>query len=187
MTWLVLGLALWVGAHLFKSLAPEARAALGARLGEGPARGLMAGAIGLGLLLMILGYRSADYVGLWTPPRWTYHLNNLLMLVAVFVFALSHSRGRGRAWLRHPMLIAVMIWAAAHLLVNGDLASLVLFGGLGLWAFADRLAINARTPDWTPKAPGTPAGDARWVGISLVVFALAAAIHTWLGYPPFPQ
>ena len=89
MTWLVLGLALWVGAHLFKSLAPEARAALGARLGEGPARGLMAGAIGLGLVLMILGYRSADYVGLWTPPRWTYHLNNLLMLVSVFVFALS--------------------------------------------------------------------------------------------------
>ena len=80
-----------------------------------------------------------------------------MMLIAVFVFALGHSKGKSRAWLRNPMLISVMIWAVAHLLVNGDLASLILFGGLGAWAFVDRLMINARTPDWTPKAPGTTA------------------------------
>ncbi len=187
MTWLVLGVALWVGAHLFKSMAPAARSALDARLGAGPARGVFAAAIGLGLVLMILGYRAAPYVGLWTPPAWGIHLNNLLMLVAVFLFALSHSRGTLRGRLRHPMLLSVMVWAVAHLLVNGDLASLILFGGLGLWAFADRLAINAANPAWTPKAPGTTAGDIRWVVISLVVFGLAAAIHTWLGYYPFPQ
>lgn len=184
---LVLGLALWVGAHQFKRLAPGARAALDARLGSGSARGVMAGAIGLGLVLMILGYRGADYVGLWTPPGWGIHLNNLMMLAATFLFALSHSRGKARAWLRHPMLISVMVWALAHLLVNGDLASLILFGGLGLWAVVDRLAINAAQLVWTPKAPGTTAGDIRWIVISLVLFGVIASVHAWLGYYPFPQ
>jgi uncharacterized membrane protein len=109
------------------------------------------------------------------------------MLIAVFVFALGHSKGKSRAWLRNPMLIAVMIWAAAHLLVNGDLASLILFGGLGAWAFVDRLLVNARNPDWTPKAPGTTAGDVRLVAISIVTFGVITAIHAWLGYWPFPQ
>ena len=187
MTWLILGLALWVGAHSFKSVAPGARAALTERLGAGPARGIMALAIGLGLVLMILGYRAADFVAVYAPPGWAIHLNNLMMLIAVFLFALSHSKGRSRAWLRHPMLIAVMVWALAHLLVNGDLASLILFGGLGAWAFVDRLLINARTPGWTPKAPGTTAGDIRLAAITLVAFGAIAAIHAWLGHWPFPR
>lgn len=187
MTLLVIGVLLWTACHMFKTVAPGARAALDARLGPGPARGVVAAGVGLGLLLMVLGYRGAPYVALWTPPAWAIHVNNLMMLIAVAVFALSHSRGRGRTWLRHPMLIAVMIWAVAHLLVNGDLASLILFGGLGLWAFADRLAINAAAPHWAPKTPGTPAGDLRWVFISIAVFGVIAAIHAWLGHYPFPQ
>ena len=187
MTWLILGLALWVAGHSFRSTAPGPRAALAERLGAGPARGVVAAAIGLGLVLMIIGYRSAAYVAVYTPPGWAIHLNNLMMLIAVFVFALGHSKGKSRAWLRNPMLIAVMIWAAAHLLVNGDLASLILFGGLGAWAFVDRLLVNARTPDWGPMAPGTTAGDVRLVAISIVTFGIIAAIHAWLGYWPFPQ
>ncbi len=80
---------------------------------------------------MIVGYRAAPFAAVWTPPAWTVHLNNLLMLVAVAVFGMGMSKGRARAWLRHPMLTAVVIWAVAHLLVNGDLASILMFGGLG--------------------------------------------------------
>ena len=80
-----------------------------------------------------------------------------------------------------------MVWAVAHLLVNGDRASLVLFGWMGLWAVAEMALINAREPAWVRPAPGTVAGDVRLVVITLVVFAVIVAVHTWLGYPPFPR
>ena len=85
-------------------------------------------------MLIVIGYRAAPFVAVYTPPAWTIHVNNLAMLGAVLLFGAGHPRGRVRTWLRHPMLTGVIIWALAHLLVNGDLASIVLFGGLGLWA-----------------------------------------------------
>jgi uncharacterized membrane protein len=178
---------LWAAAHLFKSAAPGERAALGDRLGPGPARGLFAAAIGLGLLLMIVGYRSAPFVAVWTPPAWTVHLNNLMMLIAVAVFGMGMSKGRARTWLRHPMLTGVTIWAAAHLLVNGDLASIVLFGGLGAWALASMAAINRRDGPWTPPAAGPASGDLRLAAITGVVVAVVTGGHAWLGGWPFPQ
>lgn len=183
---LLLGLALWIAAHAFKAAAPGARADLAARLGDGPARGAMAAGIGLGLLLMILGYRAAPFVAIWTPPLWTVHLNNLLMLVAFIVFGMGMSKGRARAWLRHPMLTGVAIWALAHLLVNGDLASILLFGGLGAWALAEMALINARDGAWVRPAPGPASGDVRLVIIGVVAFSVTAAIHAWLGVWPFP-
>ncbi|HRO10777.1 MAG TPA: NnrU family protein, partial [Amaricoccus sp.] len=96
-------------------------------------------------------------------------------------------KGVARTWMRHPMLTAVLIWAVAHLLVNGDRASLVLFGWLGLWAIAEMLLIGAREPAWVRPGPGTTAGTVRWVVISVVLFAVITAIHGWLGYWPFPQ
>ena len=74
----------------------------------------------------------------------------------------------------------------AHLLVNGDAASLVMFGWLGLWAVASMLLINAREPVWIRPAPGPASGDVRLVLVSLVVFAGIVTVHTWLGYWPFP-
>ena len=184
---LVLGLALWIAAHAFKRAAPAQRGALAARLGEGPAKGVVAAVIGVGLVLMIVGYRGAPFVPLYTPPAWTVHLNNLLMLGAVALMGMGQSKGRARSWLRHPMLTGVMVWAVAHLLVNGDLASLVLFGGLGLWAAASVAVINAGEPDWTRPAPGPVSGDIRLLAITAVVFAVIAGVHAWLGYWPFPR
>jgi uncharacterized membrane protein len=117
---LLLGLALWTLAHLFKRLAPEPRAAMGVRLGAGPSKGIVALAIGAGVVLMIVGYRAAPSTLLWTPPPWTIHVNNLLMLAAVALFGMGNSKGHARSWLRHPMLTGVLVWAIAHLLVNGD-------------------------------------------------------------------
>jgi uncharacterized membrane protein len=84
------------------------------------------------------------------------------------------------------MLTAVVVWALAHLLVNGDLASLVMFGWLGVWAILDIMLIGAREPNWVRPTGGTVAGDVRWVVISAVVFAVIVTVHTLLGYPPFP-
>lgn len=186
MTLLLLGLVIWSAAHLFKAAAPAVRAALTARLGAGPSKGVVAAAIGVGLLLMIVGYRAAPFAPVWTPPAWTVHLNNLLMLVAVAVFGMGMSKGRARAWLRHPMLTAVVIWAVAHLLVNGDLASILMFGGLGLWALADMAAINARDGAWVRPAPGPAKGDLRLGLITVATFAVVTGVHAALGVWPFP-
>ena len=177
---LILGIALWSGAHFFKRLSPEKRAAMGDK-GKGPvALGILAG-----LVLMVVGYRMAPFVPVWTPPVFLTHLNNLLMLVAVFLFGMSGTSGRLRGRMRHPMLTGVKTWAAAHLLVNGDLASILLFGGMLAWAVASVILINRAGP-WTNRpAPGDAKGDVKLVIITLVVYGVIAAIHGWLGVWPF--
>jgi uncharacterized membrane protein len=186
MSLLTLGLAIWTAAHFFKRLAPNARAALTARFGEGGSKGVMAAIIGLGLVLMIIGYRASPDVAVYAPPSWGLHLNNLAMLAAVALMGLGDSKSRARTWLRHPMLAGVIVWGLAHLLVNGDLASLILCGGLGAWAVVQMMLINHQEPDWVGREPGTKKGDLRLLLITVVLFAVIAAIHTWLGYWPFP-
>jgi uncharacterized membrane protein len=187
MTILVLGLILWTVAHVFKRAAPGMRGALAEAAGAGPTRGVMALLIGLGVLLMIIGYRRSAFVPVYDPPAWGIHVNNLAMLFAVGLMGAGQSKGRVRSWLRHPMLTGVIVWALAHLLVNGDEASLILFGWLGAWAVVSILLINAREPVWVRPAPGPGSGDIRLVGIAVVIYAVIAAVHAWLGYWPFPR
>jgi uncharacterized membrane protein len=102
MTLLILGILLWSGAHVFPRVAPDAWAGVTVRLGKGPSRGVIAGVIALGLILMVIGYRAAPFTAVYDPPAWTIHLNNLLMLAAVALFGMGRSKGRARSWLRHP-------------------------------------------------------------------------------------
>lgn len=185
MIWLVAGLVLWVAAHVFKRAAPGQRAALQARFG-GAAKGLFAAAILAGVVLMVIGYRSAEAGLLYVPPAWGVHLNNLLMLVAVALYGVGNSQSRLRARLRHPMLTGTLLWAAGHLLVRGDVASVVLFGGLGLWAVAAMALINMREPRPTPWQGGSLAGDIRLLVIAAVLYSAIVALHGWLGPWPLP-
>lgn len=182
MTLLIAGLALWCVAHFFKRLAPNARANLGDK-GKGP----IALAILASVVLMVLGYRGADLTHVYDAPSWGIHLNNTLMLVAVLLMGMGQSKGRMRSWLRHPMLTGVVVWAIAHLLVNGDMPSLVLFGGLALWAIAEMMLINRAEGPWTRPEPGPAKGDLRLIIISLIVFVAIAFIHNLVGPWPFPQ
>lgn len=177
---LVLGLILWVAAHYFKRLMPDARAAMGDK-----GKGLIAILLLLSLVLIIWGYRGADFIPVWSPPSFMVHINNLLMLVAVFIYGMSATTGRLRGKLRHPQLTAVKIWAVAHLLVNGDLASIVLFGTMLVWAGGSVALINRAGP-WDRPAPGDAKKDVLLVVISLVVFAVMVGVHIWLGVWPFP-
>lgn len=177
---LTLGVILWAVAHYFKRLAPDARARMGNR-----GKGLVALAIVASLLMMIFGYREAAFIHVWSPPAWTVHLNNLMMLIAVFVYGMSATTGRLRGKMRHPQLTAVKIWAVAHLLVNGDLASIILFGGLLAWAVGSVILIN-RSETWVRPKPGSAKKDVLLVVITLVLFGVMTAIHAWLGVWPFP-
>lgn len=177
---LVLGLILWIGSHLFRRLAPGPRA----RMGEMPGKMAVTVLSLAAVLLMIIGYRRAEFTPVYTPMPGMGHLTDLLMLVAIFLLGAGHSKGRVGSVLRHPMLTGVIVWAVAHLLVNGDLASLVLFGGLGLWAVAAILLINAQVRRVRP-APGRLRGDAINLAVTVVLYGLIAGIHIWLGHNPF--
>ncbi len=180
MTWMVLGLALWWGAHLFKRLAPARRAAMG-----DAGKGLVTAGIVAGVVLMVIGYRGAAQVDLWYPPAFLTHVNNLLMLLAVYLYAASGMKTRITAVIRHPQLTAVKTWAVAHLLVNGDLASLILFGGLLAWAVVEVIVINRAEPRGPLPAPAPVGKEIGAVVGAVVVLGAIGAVHSWLGVWPF--
>ena len=184
MTLLILGLLLWTATHFYKRVAPQQRQAMTDRLGN-RSKGVFAVLILISVVLMVLGYRSAVGEFYWGRTAATTGINNLLMILAVILFGLGDSKSRFRGSLRHPMLTGMIVWAVAHILVNGDTPSFVLFGGLALWAIVEMIVINRSEPDYTPKEPGTLAGDVRLLVISAVVFTVIVGIHTWLGYSPF--
>jgi uncharacterized membrane protein len=180
MTILLLGVVLWWAAHLFKRIAPGPRAAMG-----DAGKGVVAVALVISVVLMVIGYRDAEIVPVYTPLAGMGHLNNLMMLVAVFLFGVGGTKGTLYTRMRHPMLWGTVIWAVAHLLVNGDLASVVLFGGIGIWALVAMAAINRSGPWERPTNGRGVLGDAMNAVGTLVLFAVIAGVHAWLGYSPF--
>jgi uncharacterized membrane protein len=185
MIWLILGLAIWVAGHFYKRLAPASRAALQDRMGDG-SKGVIAVVLLASIVLMVIGYRNWFALPAYMTPTWGIHLNNLLMFFAIILFGLGSSKSRLNGLLRHPMLTGMVVFCGAHLLVNGDWASVVLFGGLGLWAIAEMIVINRAVPEWEKPAPGNAAGDAKLILIAIVLFVVITGIHRWIGPSPFP-
>lgn len=182
MTLLILGVILWIAAHFFKRLAPNMRE----NLGNG-GKAVIAVLIVASVLAMIFGYKWAPFIPVWSPPSFMVHINNLLMVIAFFTYGMSATTGRLRGKLRHPQLMAVKIWTVAHLLVNGDLASIILFGGMLAWAIGSVILINKSEPDWPRPEPGDAKKDILLVVITLIMFSVVAAIHIWAGVWPFSR
>lgn len=177
---LILGVGLWWSAHLFKRIAPERRAALGDK-----GKGIVALALLASIVLMVIGYKGTGFVNIWIPPSFLTHINNLLVLIAIYMMSPAPKKGRLLAGMRHPMLTGFALWAIAHLLVNGDLASIILFGGLLAWVPVTIAKINAAEPDWTPPAAGTYGKDAMFFVASIVLMAIIGYIHSLVGPWPF--
>lgn len=182
---LILGVFLWADVHWIKRLMPNVRKKMDARFGAGPARGIISVLILGSIVMMVIGFRRSDYIPIYTPFEGVGPINNFLMLVAVACMGMGASKGKMRTWLRHPMLTGVVIWMVAHLLVNGDLASLILFGGMGFWAVATMVLINRAEGPWKRPEPGPPAGDIRLIVITIIMFTVIASIHILLGFNPF--
>ena len=180
MTLIVLGLALWWAAHLWKRLAPASRASMG-----DAGKGVVAVAVLASVVLMVMGYRGVDQIDLWYPPAFLTHLNNLLMLFAVYLYAASGMKTRITKAIRHPQLTAVKTWAVAHLLVNGDLASVILFGGLLAWAVVEVILINKAVPRG-PLPEAVPVGKEIGAVVGAVVVMVGIMlVHNWLGVQPW--
>lgn len=177
---LILGVALWWAAHLFKRLSPERRAGMGDR-----GKGMVAGLLAISVVLMVLGYRWADGPFWWGRSPALVGINNLLVLIAFYLFAADGMKTRVTAMIRHPQLTGFSLWAFAHLLVNGDLPSLVLFGGLLIWALVEMVVLN-RAGTWTPPAGPFPARKEIMAAAGAVVVMLVVGlIHGLFGYPAF--
>lgn len=127
----------------------------------------------------------AAFVPVYDPLPGMGHANNTLMLVSVFLFGVGGTKGTLYPRMRHPMLWGQVIWAVAHLLVNGDLASVVLFGGIGLWALVQMALINAAGPWAWPAGGRGLKGDAMNLAGTILLFGLIALVHQWLGHPVF--
>lgn len=180
MVLLIAGVALWALAHFFKRLAPEARANLGDK-----GKGLVALAIAVSIVMMIFGYKMADGAFYWGRRPATVGIMNLLMLFAIYLMSPAPKKGRLLSGMRHPMLTGFALWAIGHLIVNGDVPSFVLFGGLALWAVVSMVLINRAEPEWTPPEPGPISKDVMFFGASIVLLLIIGYIHGWLGYPAF--
>ncbi|MBI3700742.1 MAG: NnrU family protein [Afipia sp.] len=178
---MIAGLVLFLGIHTLTTMR-SARARVIARLGEGGYKILYTIVSIVGIALIAWGfslYRQFEWINIWFPPAWTRHLALGLMLPAVILFVASYIRGRIFTALKHPMLAAVKLWAVLHLIANGDLGSIVLFGSVLAWAVYDRISLKHRSDPGAPPIPvGGVTNDLIAVGVGVVVYvAIVFAFH----------
>ncbi len=190
MTLLILGLVLFLGVHSVAFAAPRLRAAAVAKLGEGPWKGIYSLVAAVGLVLIFIGYGQArrSPVVLYLPPYWTRHVAMLLMLPVFVLIAAAYLPARMRVALKHPMLVGVKLWTVAHLIANGMLADVLLFGGFLVWAVLDRLSLRHRRQGPPMRAAVSARYDLIAIALGLVVYVLTiTGLHRHLiGVPVLP-
>lgn len=162
MRWLIPGLVLFLGIHSVAIFAEPWRNRMAAKLGEWPWKGLYSVVAIIGLVLIVYGYGLArqDPVWLYVPPHWLRHVSMLLLLPVFPLLLAAYFPGRIQATLKHPLLVAVKLWALAHLLTNGAAADVTLFGSFLAWAVADRISLKRRSPRPNPALPRSKWNDA---------------------------
>ncbi|SFK83420.1 NnrU family protein [Shimia haliotis] len=181
MTLLVLGVLLWAGAHFFKRAMPGVREPMGDK-----GKGIVALLLLLSIVLMTLGYRSAEVTDtLWSTPSFAKHINNLAVLIAIFMMSPAPRKGKLLNGVRHPMLIGFALWAGAHLWVNPDMPSVVLFGGLLVWSLLEIVIINRAEGPWEPTEHGSIAKDGMFLVASIILVGVIGFIHGLVGPSPF--
>ncbi|WP_407146630.1 NnrU family protein [Bradyrhizobium sp. ORS 86] len=178
---MILGLVLFPGVHLLTTRR-ELRASIVKAMGEGAYKIVYSLVSIAGLALIIWGfghYRAAGMIPVWTPPTAFKHITVALMLPAVILVVASYIRGRIYTTLKHPMLAGVKLWAFAHLLANGDLGSIILFGSFLGWAVYDRISLKYRTDAGAPPIPvGGTTNDLIAIAVGVIAYlALAFAFH----------
>jgi len=188
---LVLGLILFLGSHSVRIFAEDWRTARVKAMGLNPYKGLYSLVAIVGFVLVIYGYGQARMhpVQLYDPPLWTRHLAGLLNLAAFVLLAAAYVKGnRIKAAVGHPMVLGVKVWAFAHLIANGTLADVVLFGGFLLWAILDFRSARGRDHiAVTRLPPGSGMRDVVTVVAGVAAWALFGFwLHgAWIGVQPF--
>jgi uncharacterized membrane protein len=182
MTPMIAGLALFLGAHTLTTMR-DTRMTIMGRIGEGPYKGLYSLISAVGLVLIVWGfarYRTGGYNPVWDPPAWLHPIALVLMWFSFVALAAAYSpAGKIKGLLRHPMLAGVKAWALAHLLVNGDLGSMILFGAFLAWAVYDRIAVKRRGDVGAARSDFT-SGDAIALVVGSIAYGAMFWLHPWL-------
>lgn len=180
---LIAGLVLFLGVHSVGIVADDWRQRMIGRIGQLPWMAVYSLIAAVGLVLIVWGYGLArqDAVPVYSPPVWLRHAALLLMIPVFPLLLATYLPGRIQAAVRHPMLAAVKLWAVVHLMANGMLADILLFGGFLIWAVADRISLKRRNPPPPPGLPRTALNDVIAVvgGLALYV-AFVLWLHTRL-------
>lgn len=186
---LVLGLIMMLGAHVFVTFR-AARAGLIARMGRNGYRALFSVVSLAGLVFIVWGYgmyRASGWLELWSPPDFMRHVTVGLMLISSILFAATYIPSHIKFRARHPMLAGTKLWAFGHLLSNGDLGSILLFGSFLAWAVYARIAAKRRGDNGPSVAPAGWINDLIAVAVGVIVFlALGYVLHPLaIGIPVF--
>ena len=182
MAWifLIAGLLLWSGAHFWKRIAPASRARVGDK-----GKAIVAVLSVVAIVLMVIGYRGAEGPVWWGRSSALVGINNLLMVFAFYLYAASGAKTAITRRIKNPQLTAVKVFALAHLLVNGDLASFVLFGGLLAWAVGEVILLKRAGVPWSPPHPVPVKKEITAIIATVIVTAVVMGIHYWLGVTPW--
>jgi uncharacterized membrane protein len=171
------GMALFFATHFFSSFRSRGEDGLAQKLGRGPYMGLYSVLTGIGFIAMIWGYAMLKpWRDVWTPPDWTRYIAMILMLPAmVLIVAAYVPTGYIKKAVKHPMITAVGLWALAHVIANGDLASVMLFGAFLIYGIVDRVAVAERGDAGAADvAHPNIIGDLLAVGLGVSLYAILA-------------
>ena len=186
---LMTGLVIFLGVHSISIVNPGWRDRTVDKIGEWPWKGIYSLLSILGFVLIVWGYGLARYdpVVFYVPPAWLRHIALFLMLPVFPLLIAAYLPGRIKSVITHPMLTSIKIWAFAHLLANGNLADILLFGSFLVWAIADRLSMKRREVRVIPGAPPSKLNDTIAVVAGLGLYLIFILwLHEWLfGIRPF--
>ena len=184
MTMLTVGVIVFIAVHLLPSF-QTARSTMIDRLGSGPYKGLFSLGALLGLGLMVFGFANTDFVPLWQPPPWARYTSIILMLPALILFAGANMRSNLKRFVHHPLLWGIVLWSVAHLLANGDQASLILFAPLGCFAIFDMWSANRRGATLSTE-PVSHKFDVLLIAAGSAAYVAILFLHPYLfGMPVF--
>ncbi len=181
---MIVGLALFAGIHLIPSLAPGLKTSWRDRMGEGGYKGTFSLLLLAGLVCIVLGWRSTIPSGLYAPPAALHGVALGALYIAFLLMVTSSRNSRLLQWIRHPQLTGVTVWALAHLSLNGDNRSVLLFSTLGIWALVEMILINRREGAWVKAEVPPLSTDLINLVIALVVVAVVLFLHPWFAGVP---
>jgi len=184
MVWLIAGILLFAGAHLLPALDSTWRQKSIARFGSDGHRGVFSLFVLASVAVIVAGWRATDPTFVYAPPAWGRVAANLGMALAFFLFVASGAPTNVKRFLRHPQLLSVVVWSVSHLLANGEMRSIVLFGGLGLWAIGTMPLLDRRDGVWVRPERKPVVGDIVTIAIAAAVFLGVRWAHPWIAGLP---
>ncbi|MCW9035991.1 MAG: NnrU family protein [Alphaproteobacteria bacterium] len=182
------GILLWFVTHSLPNIGLPLKQSIVNKIGLNPYKGLFSLSIIGSIVLMVFGWQSMEPTLLYTPPAWGAQTNALLMVLAFILFAAANYKTSIKRVIRHPQLSSIVLWGIAHLIVNGDSRSAILFGGLSIWALITMFFINARVGEWVKPAKAPVKTEIIGLAISVTVFTIVLFGHEYItGVSPFPH